>query len=212
MPIQKAGTEKKVKSTKSLPDNELIERYNTAKYILNISYSQLSRYDGKTFQILTLIGFDFTVIGLFSSWLFDKSMKLGSKIFFLTCIAASLALIIATLICVRQTLQPHVTNPVKKKLGLLFFMDIEKGYDEEKYVNTLIGNADVPNSQHYSASDPMRYFKCIIEDCARDIYAQSKIIKLKAKYVKRAYLFAIATTILTFSCIFAIAFIQIIGG
>ncbi|MDE7192071.1 MAG: hypothetical protein K2O35_06365 [Clostridia bacterium] len=206
--IKETCTEDKYKD---LTEKELIERCNTARYILNTSYAQLNRYDGKTSQILTLIGFDFTIMGVFSSWLFGIDLALWSKIFFISCIFADLMLIIITLCIVRGVLQPHVKNASKKKLGLLFFMDIEKGFNEDQYVDILMGNIGVPNSQHYDSSDPMNYYKCIIEDCARDIYAQSKILKLKAKYVKKAYVVAIITTIFTFSTIFIMSLMQFVG-
>ena len=100
---------------KKLPTEQLIERYNTVKYILDISYKQLERYDGKTNQLLSLIGIDFTVLGIFITILFPSisNISLPIKIIFLTLVPLDFVLIIVSLYVVKRTLSPHL----KPKIG-----------------------------------------------------------------------------------------------
>jgi hypothetical protein len=198
----------------NISETEIIERCNIAKYILTSSYSQLTRYDGKTSQILTLIGFNFTAVSIFSSWFLRFELSLLMKIIFIPSVIIDLILIIISLLFIKNVLSPRIEplgNQVKKKRGLLFFMDIKNSFTEEDYVNILVGNNNIPLSDKYTSEEKMKFNKCIIEDCARDIYAQAKILELKAKYVKRSYSIILAITILTFSIIIIMAILHYIG-
>lgn len=182
---------------------DLIERYNTAKYILEISYGQLERYDGKTNQLMALIGIDFTVLGIFATILFANMSAVSTmvKILFLILVPIDLILVVLSLYVVKQTLSPHlkpVDKKPKAKNGLLFFVDVDTAFTKEEYVDTLIGRKPLKDSTRYDADDPDAFYKCIIEDCAYDIYEQAEILQVKSKYIKKSYRWVFYATILIF--------------
>lgn len=181
---------------------ELLERYETVKYILEISYSQLQRYDEKTNQLLTLIGLDFTVLGFFSTLFLQGATNLPfvAKILYLVFVLVDMTMIIISLFVVKSTLSPHL-KPVdkrpKSKRGLLFFSDIEIAFTEDEYVDIMSGKKPLKPSNRYDSNDENAFLKCMIEDCSYDIYEQAKILNMKSKFIKRAYRIVIFVTTLT---------------
>ena len=183
--------------------NEIIERYNTAKYILEISYGQLERYDAKTNQLLTLIGIDFTILGIFVSVFYGNVQFISPffRIGFMVMIPIDLLLIILSLYVVKKTLSPHlkpVDHKPKMKHGLIFFADIEGSFSKEEYVKILLGNQQLVSSSNFEKNDPYAFYKCIIEDCAYDIYEQAEILRVKSNYIKKSYSYVFWATIITF--------------
>ena len=198
-----------------MKDEELIDRYKTAKYILDISYKQLERYDGKTNQLLSLIGIDFTVLGIFTAFLFANIEKVTPlvKIVFLLLVPIDLILVIISLYVVKSTLSPHlkpVDHSEKAKNGLIFFEDINTAFSKEEYVDTLIGSKKLKDSKRYDDADPDAFYKCVIEDCAYDIYEQAQILKVKSTNIKKSYTFVFCATILTFFIVVLISVLSLV--
>lgn len=117
------------KGSDDVTNDELLERYQAAKYILEISYGQLERYDEKTNQLLALIGIDFTVLGIFASFLFANatSVSMMIRVFFIILVPAALVFIIIALYAVKKTLSPHL-KPVDRKPKEKKRSDILYGY------------------------------------------------------------------------------------
>lgn len=197
-------------------NQELIERYNAAKYILEISYSQLERYDEKTNQLLALIGIDFTVLGIFASFLFANatSASIIIRVLFLFLVPIALVLIIFSLNAVKQTLSPHlkpVDRKPKEKNGLIFFMDVDTAFSKEEYVDTLIGNTNLKSSKRYNSTDSDSFYKCMIEDCAYDIYEQAEILRVKSSNLKKSYRWVFVSTIITFATVVLLCALTFLG-
>lgn len=92
---------------------------------------------------------------------------------------------------IRLALIPHVHTVVKTKkpkYGLFYFKDVVSNLDEENYVKVLLGKSRPTESEYYdNKNETYSFEKCIIEDCARDIFAHSEILSIKTKYVKYAF-------------------------
>lgn len=199
-----------------MDNNELIERYNLAKYILGISYNQLERYDGKTNQLLSFIWIDFTVLGAFATIVFTNKDVLThlSKLAFLILIPIDLGLIIISLYVIKQTLSPHLKPMNKKpkvKNGLLFFVDIDTAFTKEEYVDILIGKRALTRSSRYDLDSPDAFYKCVIEDCAYDIYEQAEILQAKSRLIKKSYAWVFAATIILFLSIILLLVFSFVG-
>lgn len=200
-------------NTQNQKSNENIRtRLETAKYILDLSYKLISHYDSKTNQLLMLIGFDFAILTVILTFVFEKvaglNLYLKVAIIFLNVIDFSL--ICVSLELIRRALIPHVNPVVKKekpKNGLIYFMDIKNYLGEDEYVNILVGEQKVTSSKAYDDDDTYSFEKCIIEDAGRDIYAHAEILQLKTKYVKYAFNISVITSIL---CVITVLFILIL--
>ncbi len=195
-------------------NSELAVRYETARYILDRSYSQLERYDAKTNQLLSLIGLDFTVLGIFTSFIYDSNLSLIIKTTFILAVLLDWVLIIMSLFSLKKTLSPHlkpVDNKPKKKHGMIFFKDITDGFKQEEYVDILLGERDVNDSPHYVAAESDSFIKCMIEDCARDICEQSAILQLKSACIKEAYNIVVWATSLTLTTIVLTSVLLLLG-
>ncbi len=183
---------------------ELLLRYETVKYILSVSYSQLERYDAKTNQLLTILSLDFTVFGIFTSLLFDIDKSFFLLLLFTLLSIVNTVLIIISFLALKRTLSPHlspVDKKIKNKKGMFFFKDIINEFSQEEYVSILLGNTDTKESTLFNKDDDDRLIKGLIEDCANDIYEQSKILDLKSKYIKEAYNLVFYTTAFTLTTV-----------
>lgn len=204
------------KGSDDVTNDELLERYQAAKYILEISYGQLERYDEKTNQLLALIGIDFTVLGIFASFLFANatSVSMMIRVFFIILVPAALVFIIIALYAVKKTLSPHlkpVDRKQKEKNGLIFFMDIDTAFSKEEYVDTLIGNRHLKDSKRYQSTDADSFIKCMIEDCAYDIYEQAAILRLKSSNLKKSYRWVFVSTFITFVTVVLLCALTFLG-
>lgn len=178
-----------------------------SKYILSLSYNLISHYDKKTNQQLTIVGFDFAIISMLITAMFTtNTIGAITKVFIFLSSIVSYSLLIAALTFVRKALIPHVEhhNKMKSKPGMLYFMDIKAGFEQEdKYVKMMLGDREeLRTSQFYRNDDPDAFEKCFIEDCARDIYAHAIILENKTRYVYLAFNWVFAATV---SCILTVA-------
>ncbi|KXK02988.1 MAG: hypothetical protein UZ04_CHB001001660 [Chlorobi bacterium OLB4] len=185
-----------MKNTKNneLQDNKEIEtRLNVSQSILDLSYRLISHYDAKTNQLLTLIGFDFLIISVvFTAFLTNFStLSQINKITVIVFVFSNLFSVVVSILMIRLALIPHVHTVVKTKkpkYGLFYFKDVVSNLDEENYVKVLLGKSRPTESEYYdNKNETYSFEKCIIEDCARDIFAHSEILSIKTKYVKYAF-------------------------
>lgn len=195
---------KKIKQDSVQGENEIGVRLDVSQRILDLSYKLISHYDAKTNQLLTLIGFDFLIIGVvFTAFLTNfPTLKEIIKITVLIFVFSNLISVVVSILMIRLALIPHVHTVVQKtkpKFGLFYFKDVLSNLSEEEYVKVLLGKSFPTKSEHYeNDSDNNSFEKCIIEDCARDIFAHSEILSVKTKYVKYAF------NATTFSIIFLV--------
>ena len=135
------------------------------------------------------------------------------KIVFLLLIPIDLGLVIISLYVVKNTLSPHlkpVDHSQKSKNGLIFFDDINTAFSKEDYVDTFIGNKNLKTSKRYDKTDSFAFYKCVIEDCAYDVYEQAQILKVKSTNIKKSYTFVFCATILTFFIVVLISILSLL--
>lgn len=200
----------------SIDDTDIRNRMDTAKWILDLSYRLISHYDSKTNQLITLIGFDFTIISAMLAILFNdiSSASITLRLLTLLMAASVYILICISLWKLKGALVPHVRHigGNKVKPGLIYFMDIKRCLYENEYVKILLGRNCPTFSEYYDFfDDPKAFEKCIIEDCARDIFAHAKILEVKTKFVKEAFDFIFATTIVAVISVSFFAALKIFG-
>ena len=162
-----------------------------------------------------MIGIDFTVLGIFITILFPSisNISLPIKIIFLTLVPLDFVLIIVSLYVVKRTLSPHLKpmdHHPKAKNGLIFFADIYSAFSKEEYVDTLLGKQPLKPSSRYAKDDPDAFYKCLIEDCAYDIYEQAEILKVKSSSIKTSYNCVFFATILTFFIVVLISILSLL--
>lgn len=189
---------------------DIVSRVENSKYILDVSYRLITHYDSKCSHLMVLIGFDFAILSTLLVFLFDKMHMLNSglKAFIVASCTFDFLLIIVSLWLLKNALIPHVYTVVKHekpKKGLIYFMDIKNNLGEDEYVEILLGEKYPVQSYHYKNSDEFYFEKCIIEDCARDIYAHAEILQLKTKYVKWSFNVVTFTSI---ACVLTILLIS----
>lgn len=196
--------------------SSLTNRLDTTKYILDLSYRLISHYDSKTNQLLVLVGFNFAVVGVSLTVLFDSIATL-SVVMRAVIIGVSLIdffLIGIALYHIRDALIPHVNHVgkgTKPKPGLAYFMDIKRYLGEDEYVKTMLGVDGATRSKYYEASDSEAFEKCIIEDFARDIFAHAEILELKTRHVKKSFEWTIGTTVTVFASVLILAVLMACG-
>lgn len=201
---------KKPKKEAVQDEKEIGIRLDVSQSILDLSYRLISHYDAKTNQLLTLIGFDFLIIGVvFTAFLTNFStLSEIIKITVIIFVFSNLISVVVSILMIRLALIPHVHTVVKKakpKFGLFYFKDVVNNLSEEEYVKILLGKSYPTKSHYYNNNNENNSFeKCIIEDCARDIFAHSEILSIKTKYVKYAFnaaTFSIIFLVFTLLCI-----------
>lgn len=185
------------------------QRVDIAKYSLNLSYDLITHYDNKTNQQLTIAGFDFAIISMLLTAMFASSTCGRVTTLVIICMSSVSYLILAIALWqIRGALMPHVIHHnagKKKKYGLFYFMDIRKQYKkEEDYVQTMLGTSgEKPvKSEYYDDENDDSFALCVIEDCARDVYAHAVILEEKTRHVHAAFNWVYATTI---ACIITVA-------
>ena len=91
-------------------------------------------------------------------------------------------------------------------------MDIKNYLGEEEYVEILLGDKKPTDSKYYDAAiDSDAFAKCIIEDCARDIFAHAEILEVKTKFVKEAFTLTFITTIVSIFVVAVFAILKASG-
>ena len=184
-------------------------RLSVSHRILDLSYRLVSHYDAKTNQLLTLLGFNFLVVGVVFTGFFTAygSLPPSVKAAIVAVVFSNLALIIVSVLFIRLALVPHVdtvVKHVKPKPGLTYFKDIVRNLGEEEYVKIFLGESPPTESRYYGADEDLAFEKCVIEDNARDIYAHAEILDVKTSYVKRAFNWTTCSTVflvLSLSCL-----------
>lgn len=190
-------------------------RLNVSNHILDLSYRLISHYDAKTNQLLSIIGFDFLILGVVFTCLFTAypSLKQQVQIAIVVLAFLNLIFIIISVLFIRAALIPHVDTVVKlvkPKYGLTYFRDITRNLGEDEYVKVFLGVSTPTISQYYQVDDKQAFEKCIIEDNARDIYAHAEILNIKTFNVKKAFNWVTASTILLVISLFCLAIIFIL--
>lgn len=184
------------------------QRVDMAEYTLNLSYDLITHYDNKTNQQLTIAGFDFAIISMLLTAMFASSSCGRLTEIVIICMSFISYLILSVALWqIRGALMPHVIHHnagVKKKSGLFYFKDIKKTFEEEEYVQTLMGTTGEKPvaSDYYTDEDADSFAKCLIEDCARDIYAHAVILEEKTRHVHAVFNWVYVTTI---ACIITVA-------
>lgn len=90
-------------------------------------------------------------------------------------------------------------------------MDIDTAFSKEEYVDTLIGNRHLKDSKRYQSTDADSFIKCMIEDCAYDIYEQAAILRLKSSNLKKSYRWVFVSTFITFVTVVLLCALTFLG-
>ena len=189
------------------------QRADIAQYTLNLSYDLITHYDNKTNQQLTMAGFDFAIISMLLTAMFASSCCGRVTMIVIICMSIiSYSILSIAIWQIRGALMPHVIHHnagIKKKPGMFYFKDINREFNEEEYVQTMMGSlGEKPVlSDYYADDDDDSFLLCIIEDCARDVYAHAIILEEKTRHVHSAFNWVFATTI---ACIITVAISSIL--